>query len=68
MNIPASELREAERKCNTLADIGEDYLHIIDNLERRYSAEVRVQIIRPVVGGGAGPKRIILVQIERIHN
>jgi hypothetical protein len=68
MNIPASELREAERKCNMLADIGEGYLHIIDDLERRYNAEVRVQIIRPVVGGGAGPRRIILVQIERVHN
>jgi hypothetical protein len=51
-----------------LAQIGEGYLHIIDGLERRYNAEVRVQIIRPVIGGGAGPKRIILVQIERVHN
>lgn len=65
MNIPASELRKAERKCNILAEIQEDFRHVIDNLERRYGSNIRVQVIRPVIGGGAGPERIILVEVHR---
>jgi hypothetical protein len=65
VNIPEVVLREAERKCNVLSEIKEDFQHVIDDLEQRYGAMIHVQIIRPVIGGGAGPVRIILSQIER---
>jgi hypothetical protein len=65
MNIPAIELRKAERKCNILAEIEEDFRHVIDDLERRYETNIRVQVIRPVIGGSAGPERIILAEVHR---
>jgi hypothetical protein len=64
--IPAPELRKAEKKCTILVELEEDCRHIIDNLERRYGAKVRVQVIRPVVGGGAGPERIVISAIEEV--
>jgi hypothetical protein len=66
MNIPALELRRAEKKCNILAELDEDFGHVIDKLERRYGVKIRVQVIRPVVGGGAGPERIIISVIEEL--
>ncbi len=66
MNIPALELRKAEKKCNILAELDEDFRHVIDKLERRYGVKLRVQVIRPVVGGGAGPERIIISAIEEV--
>lgn len=66
MNIPPVELRKAETTCNILAELDEDFRHIIDSLERRYGVKVRVQVIRPVVGGGAGPERIIISVIEEV--
>ncbi|HTU47098.1 MAG TPA: hypothetical protein VMF91_18700, partial [Bryobacteraceae bacterium] len=66
MNIPELELRKAEKKCTILAELEEDFRHIIDNLERRYRVKVRVQVIRPVVGGGAGSERIIISVIEEV--
>ncbi|HEX3685605.1 MAG TPA: hypothetical protein VHU83_23930 [Bryobacteraceae bacterium] len=42
----------------------EDFLHVVNELQRRYSAIIRVQIIRPIIGGGAGPEQIILAEVE----
>ena len=67
MNIPTLELRKAEKKCNILAEIGEDFRHVIDNLEQRYGVKVRVQVIRPVVGGGAGSERIIISAVNEVE-
>ena len=64
MNIPTLELRKAEGKCNILSEIEEDFRHVIDDLQRTYDANIRVQVIRPVIGGGVGPERIILAEIE----
>jgi hypothetical protein len=64
--IPALELRKAEKKCTILAELEEDFRHIIDNLERRYGVKVRVEVIRPVVGGGAGSERILLSAIQEV--
>jgi hypothetical protein len=64
MNIPLFELRKAERKCNILSEIDEDFRHVVDDLERKYEAIVDVLIIRPVVGGGVGPVRIVLSELE----
>lgn len=66
MNIPAMELRKAEKKCNILAELEEDFRHVIDKLEERYGVKVRVQVIRPVVSGGAGPERIVISEIEEV--
>jgi hypothetical protein len=66
MNIPTPELRKAERKCNILAEIDEDFSHVIEDLERRYKADIRVQVIRPVVGGGVGSEQIILTEVESV--
>jgi hypothetical protein len=67
MNIPKPELQDAEKKCNILAEIGEDFSHVIEALMRQYDASVRVQVIRPVIGGGAGSEQIILTEIERLN-
>ncbi len=67
MNIPVLELRKAEKKCNILAELDEDFRYIIDNLERRYDVKLHVQVIRPVVGGGAGSERILLSVIEGLE-
>jgi hypothetical protein len=64
MNIPPPELQNAERKCNILAEIEEDFSHVIDGLEQTYRANIRVTVIRPVTGGGAGPERILLSEID----
>jgi hypothetical protein len=66
MNIPAPELQKAEKKCNILAELDEDFRHVIDNLERRYGVKLHVQVIRPVVGGGAGSERIVISVIEEV--
>lgn len=66
MNIPALELRKAEKKCNILAELEEDFRHVIDKLEERYGVKVRVQVIRPVVGGGAAPERIVISEIAEV--
>jgi hypothetical protein len=68
MNVPTIELRKAEEKCTILAEIEEDFRHVIDDLERRYETNIRAQIIRPVIGGGAGPERIILVEVQRFDS
>lgn len=65
MNVPEFEVRNAERRCNILSEIQEDFRHVIDDLERRYGAMIRVQIIRPIAGGGAGRERILLSEVER---
>lgn len=65
MNIPEPELLRAEKKCNVLAEIQESFQHVIDDLERRYDAVVRAQIIRPVVGGGAAEERVMLTEIKK---
>jgi hypothetical protein len=66
MNIPEPELQNAERKCNILAEIDEDFAHIIDRLQRKYQANIRVTVIRPVIAGSAGPERIILEEVEKL--
>lgn len=65
MKIPPSELISAERKCTLLAELKEDYRHIIEALERNYGVTVSVQIVRPVIGGGTGPQRLLLFETER---
>jgi hypothetical protein len=64
MKIPAPELRRAETKCNILARIEEDFRHVIADLERRYETQIRIDVIRPIFGGGAGPKHIVLQELE----
>jgi hypothetical protein len=64
--IPELELRKAEKKCTILAELDEDFRHIIDNLERRFGVKVHVQVIRPVVGGGAGSERILISAIQEL--
>jgi hypothetical protein len=64
MNIPPPDLQNAERKCNILAEIEEDFSHVIDGLEQTYRANIRVTVIRPVIGGGTGPERILLSEID----
>jgi hypothetical protein len=66
MNIPEHERRDAETKCNILAEIDEDFAHIIDRLQRKYQANIRVTVIRPVIAGSAGPERIILEEVEKL--
>ena len=67
MNIPKPELQDAEKKCNVLAEIGEDFSHVIEALMLQYGASVRVQVIRPIIGGGVGPEQIILTEVERLN-
>jgi len=64
--IPELELRKAEKKCTILAELDEDFRHIVDNLERRYGVKVRVQVIRPVIGGGTGSERILISVIQDV--
>jgi len=64
MKIPPSELLGAGRKCTILAEIKEDYRHVIEALERHYEVAVSVQVVRPVVGGGAGLEQILLFEID----
>ncbi|MBV8827976.1 MAG: hypothetical protein JO108_01975 [Acidobacteriaceae bacterium] len=64
MKIPPTELHNAERKCNILAEIQEDFSHVVDGLEQTYRANIRVTVIRPVIGGGAGPERILLSETD----
>jgi hypothetical protein len=64
MKIPASELLGAGRKCTILAGLKEDYRHVIEALERHYEVVVSVQVVRPVVGGGAGPEQILLSEMD----
>jgi hypothetical protein len=66
VNVPELELQNAERKCNILSEIEEDFHHVIRDLERRYGAVIRVQIIRAIVGGGAGRQRVVLSEVERV--
>jgi hypothetical protein len=68
VNIPRLELLNAEHKCNMLAEIDESFQYIIENLERRFGVNVRVQMIRPVIGGGAGQKQIILSEIHNVSS
>ncbi len=65
MNIPDPELRKTEKKCKLLAEIQESFQHVIYDLERRYGAVVRAQMIRPVVGGGAAEEKVVLTEVER---
>ncbi|HEX4166428.1 MAG TPA: hypothetical protein VHZ55_13250 [Bryobacteraceae bacterium] len=67
MNIPKPELLDAEKKCNILAEIGEDFSHVIEALMSQYDASIHVEVIRPVIGGGAGPERIVLTETERLN-
>ena len=60
------ELRKAEWKCNILAEIDEDFWHVVDDLEQRYATQVRVTVVRPVISGGAGAQRIVLAEGERV--
>lgn len=48
-----------------LAQMAENFQHIVDDLEHKYGVDVRVQIIRPVIGGGAGQERVILTEIQK---
>ena len=66
MSVPLAELRNAERKCNILAEVEENFRHVVDDLERIYKTNIRVQVIRPVIGGGAGSERIVLTEIQRV--
>jgi hypothetical protein len=68
MHVPRIELLKAEEKCTILAEIDKDFRHVIDDLEQRYETNIRVQIIRPVIGGGAGAERIILVEVQRFDS
>jgi hypothetical protein len=64
MKIPEPELRKAETKCNILSHIEEDFRHVITDLERRYQTQIRIDVIRPIFGGGAGLKQIVLQELE----
>ncbi len=64
MKIPPSELVSVGKKCTILAELKEDYRHVIEALERRYEVLVSVQVVRPVIGGGAGPEQIVLSEMD----
>lgn len=64
MKIPESELYTAQRKCTILAEIKEDYQHVIRALEAKYGVAVRVQTVRPVIGGAVGSEKILLSEME----
>jgi hypothetical protein len=64
MKIPPAELHRVETKCNILSLVEEDFRHVIADVERRYQTQIQVSVIRPIFGGGAGPRHIILQELE----
>jgi hypothetical protein len=60
--IPVNELRRTEAACNVLARLEQDHRPLIRSLEGHYGVSIRERRIRHVVGGGAGPEQILLVE------
>lgn len=66
--IPAEQLHRAEAKCNALLEVQEDYGHVISDLEKNYRTRVRQHRVRQIVGGGAGPQRIVLEEAALLED
>jgi hypothetical protein len=64
-NIPVEELNQTEAKCNVLYALGENYSHLVRLLETKYKVRLREKCIRRIVGGGAGPEEILLLEDNR---
>lgn len=60
--IPIKELRRTEAACNALANLQQDHRPLIRTLEGQYGASIQERRIRHIVGGGAGPEQIQLVE------
>ncbi len=60
--IPVEELRRAEAACNALASLEQDHRPLIRSLEGQYGVSIQEQRIRHIVGGGAGPEQILLLE------
>jgi hypothetical protein len=60
--IPVEALRRTEAACNALASLEQDHHHLIRSLEGQYGASIQERRIRHIVGGGAGPEQILLVE------
>ena len=60
--IPVEELRRTEAACNALASLEHDHRPLIRSLEGQYGVNIQEQRIRRIVGGGAGPEQILLLE------